>query len=89
MQKKCHLIDITVPADKRTELKEQEKIFRKGREKEGSEKNLELGSSCGCSSCNWSPGSDIKKIERLAEKLNVKSDIELFLKQHCLELQKL
>ena len=30
------------------------------------EKDLELVSSCDCSSCNWSPRSDIKKIERLA-----------------------
>ena len=34
--------------------------------KTGREKDLELVSSCGCSSCNWSPRSDIKKIERLA-----------------------
>ena len=34
--------------------------------KTGSEKDLELVSSCGCSSCNWSPRSDIKKTEKLA-----------------------
>ena len=33
----------------------------------GNEKDRELVSSCGCSSCNWSPRSDIEKIERLAE----------------------
>ena len=33
--------------------------------KTGSEKDLELVSSCGCSSCNWSAGSDIEKTERL------------------------
>ena len=34
--------------------------------KTGSEKDLELVSNCGFSSCNWSHRSDIKNIERLA-----------------------
>ena len=34
--------------------------------KTGSEKDLELVSIWGCSSCNWSPGSDIKKNKGLA-----------------------
>ena len=59
--------------------------------KTGSEKDLELVSSCGCSSCNWSPGSDIKKIERLAGEVKckdqhrpfAKSSIAWNLEQHC------
>ena len=35
--------------------------------KTGSEKDLELVTSCGCSICNWNLSSDIKKIERLAK----------------------
>ena len=62
----CHLIDIAVPGDKRIELKEQEKIDNYTKLKQEVKKNLELISSCGCSSCNWNPRSDIKKIERLA-----------------------
>ena len=46
-----------------------------------SEKDLELVSSCGCSSCNWRPGSDIRKIERLAGEVKGKeSSIELLQK---------
>ena len=60
-KRKCHLIDIAVPGDK---------ITRKDRQlhhiKTGSEKDLELASGCGCSSCNWSPRSNVKKIDRLA-----------------------
>ena len=37
--------------------------------KMGSEKDLELASSRGCFSCNWSPRSNIEKIERLAEEV--------------------
>ena len=65
-ERKCHLIDIAVPGDKRIELKEQEKIDNYTKLKQEVKKNLELISSCGCSSCNWNPRSDIKKIERLA-----------------------
>ena len=36
------------------------------------EKYLELVTSCGCSGCNWSPWNDIKKIERLDEKVKYK-----------------
>ena len=66
MEKKCHLVDITVPGDKRIELKEQEKIDNYTELRQESEKDLELVSSCGCSIYNWRPRSDIKKIERLA-----------------------
>ena len=65
-ERKCHLIDTAVPGDKRIELKEQEKIDNYTKLKQEVKKNLELISSCGCSSCNWNPRSDIKKIERLA-----------------------
>ena len=65
-ERKCHLTDIAVPGDKRIELKEQEKIDNYTKLKQEVKKNLELISSCGCSSCNWNPRSDIKKIERLA-----------------------
>ena len=65
-ERKCHLIDIAVPGDKRIELKEWEKIDNHTELRQEVKKNLELVSSCGCSSSNWSPTSDIKKIERLA-----------------------
>ena len=48
--KKCHLVDITVPEDKRIELKEQEKIDNYTELRQESEKDLELVSTCGCSS---------------------------------------
>ena len=40
--------------------------------KTGSEKDLKLVSSCGCSSCNWSLKSDIIKIERLTKEVKCK-----------------
>ena len=60
-ERKCHLIDIAVPGDKITGKDRQLHQI-----KTGSEKDLELASSCSCSSCNWSPRSNVKKIERLA-----------------------
>ena len=48
--KKCHLVDITVPGDKRTELKEHEKVDNYTELRQESEKDLELVSTCGCSS---------------------------------------
>ena len=44
----------------------------------GSEKDLELAWKCSCSSCNWSPRSDIKKIERLAEENKCKEQHRAF-----------
>ena len=38
----------------------------------GNEKYLELLTSCGCFSCNWSPRSDIEKIEILTDKVRCK-----------------
>ena len=45
-----------------------------------SEKDLELVTSSGCSSCNWSPRSDIEKIERLAEEARCKEQHKAFAK---------
>ena len=45
-----------------------------------SEKDLELASSCGCSSCNWSPRSVIEKTERLAEEVRCKQYYRAFAK---------
>ena len=64
-ERECFLIGIAMPGGKRIVLKEQEKIEKLQRIKTGSEKDLELVSSCGCSSCNWSAGSDIEITERL------------------------
>ena len=46
----------------------------------GSKKDLELVSSCGCSSCNWSPRRDIEKTERLAEEVICKEQYRAFAK---------
>ena len=90
-ERKCHLIDIAVPGDKRIELKEWEKIDNHTELRQEVKKNLELVSSCGCSSSNWSPTSDIKKIERLAGEVNVnvKSSIELLQKAALLGTAKI
>ena len=52
------------------------------RTKTGSEKDLELVSSCGCSSCNWSPVSGIKTITRLAEEVRCKEQYRAFAKSN-------
>ena len=66
-ERKCYLIDIAVPGDKITG-----KYSQLHRIKTEIDKDLELASSCGCSSCNWSPRSNIKKIERLAGEVKLK-----------------
>ena len=48
--------------------------------KTGIEKDLELVSSCGCSSCNCIPRSDIEKIERLAEEVRCQEWYRTFAK---------
>ena len=65
-ERRSYHIDISVPGDKRIELKKTGKDRQLQQIKTGSKKDLELVSSCGCSTCNCSPKSDIKKIERLA-----------------------
>ena len=54
-----------------------------------SEKDLGFVTSCGWSSCNGSPKSDIEKIERLAEEVNVKSSTELLQKAALLGTAKI
>ena len=70
-KRKCHLIDIAVPRDKKIELKEQEKVDNYSELREEVKRSGTF-QSCDCSSCNWSHRSDIKKIERLAQKFRCK-----------------
>ena len=42
------------------------------RTKTRSEKDLELFSNCGCSSCNWGPRGDIEKLERMTREVRFK-----------------
>ena len=66
---KCHLIDISVPGDKRIELKKQKKVDNYSKLRW---EDLEFVTKCGCSSYYWSPRSKIKKLQRLAEEVRCK-----------------
>ena len=84
-ERKYHLIDITVPGDKRIELKEQEKIdiYSELRQEEKNISNL--SQVVVVSVVIGALGVTSKRLKDWLEKLNIKSSI----KQHCLELQKL
>ena len=75
--KKCHLVDITVPGDKRIELKEQEKIDNY------TELRLEVKKIWNLSQAVVIPvvigalGVTSQKLKDWLEKLNIKSSIEL------------
>ena len=77
MEKKCHLVDITVPGDKRIELKEQEKIDNY------TELRLEVKKIWNLSQAVVIPvvigalGVTSQKLKDWLEKLNIKSSIEL------------
>ena len=57
--------------DKKIELKEQKKVDNNS-ELRRKRKDLKLITNFGYSSCNWSPTSDIEKIERLDEEAGYK-----------------
>ena len=75
--KKCHLVDITVPGDKRIELKEQEKIDNY------TELRLEVKKIWNLSQAVVIPvvigalGVTSQRLKDWLEKLNIKSSIEL------------
>ena len=71
-ERKCHLIDLALPGDKRIVLKEQEKIDNYNELRQEVKKYLKLASTFGCSSCNWITRGDIEKIEKLPEEVRCK-----------------
>ena len=79
-KRKVPLIDIAVPGDKKDWVERTGKDRQLHRIKTGSEKDLELVSSCGCFNCNWGPRSDIKKIERLGGEVKHKEQHRTFAK---------
>ena len=84
-ERKYHLIDITVPGDKRIELKEQEKIDNYTELRQEVKKIWNLSQVVVVPVVIGALGVTSKRLKDWLEKLNIKSSI----KQHCLELQKL
>ena len=79
-ERKYHLIDITVPGDKRIELKEQEKkdIYSELRQEEKNISNL--SQVVVVSVVIGALGVTSKRLKDWLEKLNVKSSIDLLQK---------
>ena len=88
-ERKCHLIDIAVPGDKRIELKEQEKIDNYSELRQEVKKIWNLSQVVVVPVVTGALRVTSKRLKDWLEKLKVKSSIELFQKQYCLKLQKL
>ena len=88
-ERKYHLIDITVPGDKRIELKEQEKIdiYSELRQEEKNISNL--SQVVVVSVVIGALGVTSKRLKDWLEKLNVKSSIDLLQKAALLGTAKI
>ena len=88
-ERKCHLIDITVPGDKRIELKEQEKIDNYTELRQEVKKIWNLSQVVVVPVVIGALGVTSKRLKDWLEKLNIKSSIELLQKAALLGTAKI
>ena len=88
-ERKCHLIDIAVPGDKRIELKEQEKIDSYSKLRREVKKIWNLSQVVVVPVVIESLGVTSKRLKDWLKKLDVKSSIELLQKATLLGTAKI
>ena len=88
-ERKCHLIDIAVPGDKRIELKEQENIDNYSELRQEVKKIWNLSQVVVVPVVTGALRVTSKRLKDWLEKLKVKSSIELFQKAVLLETAKI
>ena len=88
-ERKCHFIDISVPGDKRTELKEQKKIDNYIELREDVKKIWNLSQVVVVPVVIGALGVTSKRLKDWLQKLNIKSSIELWQKAALLRTAKI
>ena len=88
-ERKCHFIDIAVPGDKRTELKEQEKIYNYTELRQEVKKIWDLSQVVVVPVVIGAPRVTSKRFKDWLEKLNIKSSVELLQKPALLGTAKI
>ena len=88
-ERKCHLVDVAMPGDKRIELKEQEKIDNYSELRWEVKKIWNLSQVVVAPIGTGALGVTLKKLKHSLKKLDVKSSIKLFQKAALLGTAKI